>query len=260
MHSDPARDCGARSAHTQIGTPVIFDILEEFTKIALLIAGLYFAIGAYVAAKRAKFKVVDRRRLAILVAVVLAVSAIKVSEDAIGGESGPVDQTTLLFIHGHTPGALTGLFATATLTGSSHFMVPLASVTTILLLIAGRRREALLVAASVIGGAIVVYVVKMIVGRVRPALWETDEYWGSSFPSGHTLVVAAFATATLICISRIWPAAHRVALWIALLWIVLVALSRMVLGVHWPTDVLAAALVGAFLPLAISVVLEFRNS
>jgi undecaprenyl-diphosphatase len=59
-------------------------------------------------------------------------------------------------------------------------------------------------------------------------------------------------------VSRIRPAARKLALSIAILWISLVAISRLVLGVHWPTDVLAAACIGAFLPLAMSVVLELR--
>ena len=96
----------------------------------------------------------------------------------------------------------------------------------------------------------------MAAGRARPALWATEWYWGSSFPSGHTLVVAAIATAGVLCVSRIRPAARGAALSLAFVWILLVALSRMVLGVHWPTDVLAAAFIGAFLPLAISVALE----
>ena len=123
-----------------------------------------------------------------------------------------------------------------------------------------RRYEAILLASSVITASIVVYLLKMAVGRERPALWDTEWYWGSSFPSGHTLVFAAFATATVICIGRLWPAAHKVALVAGLSGVVLVGLSRLVLGVHWPTDVLAAACIGMFLPLAINVALEIRQA
>jgi hypothetical protein len=52
--------------------------------------------------------------------------------------------------------------------------------------------------------------------------------------------------------------ARGFALSIAILWICLVAFSRLVLGVHWPTDVLAAACIGVSLPLAMSVALELR--
>ena len=70
---------------------------------------------------------------------------------------------------------------------------------------------------------------------------------------------AAFATAAVLCVGRIRPAARKFALPVALLWIFLVGFSRLVIGVHWPTDVLAAVCIGAFLPLAMSVALELRH-
>jgi undecaprenyl-diphosphatase len=188
------------------------------------------------------------------------VSAIKVSEDVLGGESGPIDKAILVFIHGHVPGTLTGFFEAITFTGSSRVLFPLAAAATVALLCLRRRFEALLLAASVILGATVVYAVKTAVGRARPALWEAEWYWGSSFPSGHTLVVTAFATAAVLCVGRIRPAARKYALWIALLWILLVGFSRLVIGVHWPTDVLAAVCIGAFLPLAMSLALELHHA
>ena len=97
---------------------------------------------------------------------------------------------------------------------------------------------------------------KAAVGRARPALWDTQWYWGSSFPSGHTLVVAALATATVISANRIWPGSRKFVMSIALVWVFSVGISRLVLGVHWPTDVLAAVCIGMFLPLAIGIVLE----
>ncbi len=240
---------------------MIFELIEDTTKLVLIVASLYLALGAYVRRKQPAWsKPLGKRRLAILLVLVLAVSAIKVSEDVLGGESGPIDEAILMFIRSHVPSTVTGFFEAVTFTGSSRVLFPLATAATIALMCARRRFEALLFAASVISGATVVYVLKSVVGRARPALWETEWYWGSSFPSGHTLVVAAFATAAALCVSRIWPAAREFSLSIAILWISLVALSRLVLGVHWPTDVLAAVCIGAFLPLAMSVALELRHA
>lgn len=236
---------------------MILEFIVDVTKLALIVASLSFALRAYMRRRRPVWSdAVQKRRLAILVLLVLALSAIKVGEDVLGEESGPVDEVILMFIHNLVPSSLIGVFGAVTLTGSAMALFPLAIASTVALLLAKRRREALLLGASVVSGAAVVYAAKTLTGRARPALWETDWYWGSSFPSGHTLMVAAFATAAALCISKIWPAAGGVALSIAVLWISLVAVSRLVLGVHWPTDVLAAACIGASLPLAMSVALE----
>jgi membrane-associated phospholipid phosphatase len=240
---------------------VIFELAEDLATIALAVACLYFGLGAYVRREQPAWSgPLRKRRLTMLTILVLAVCAIKVSEDVLGRESGPVDSAILLFIHGHVPDALTGFFRAVTFTGSSISLFPLTAVLTIALLYLRRRAEALLVATSVMGATLMVYVVKMAVGRDRPALWDTESYWGSSFPSGHTLVVAAFATAAALCASRIKPEARRLAVSMAIAWICLVAISRLVLGVHWPTDVLVAACVGAFLALSISVAIDLHKA
>lgn len=241
----------------RVGARVIFELIENIAKLALTVACLYFVIGSYVHHKQPTWSdPLKKRRLTTLLVLILAVSAVIVSDDVLDGESNLTDKAILLFIHSHVPNTLTGFFEAVTVTGSSRVLFPLATVTTIALLYTRRRAEALLIAASVISSSIVIYIVKMTTDRVRPALWDTEWYWGSSFPSGHTLAVAAFATATALCVSRIRPAARKFALSIAILWISLVAISRLVLGVHWPTDVLVAACIGAFLPLAINVALD----
>ena len=235
-------------------------MIKDIVKLALIAACLYFALGAYVHRQQPAWcGFLEKRRFGVLLLLVLAVVAIKVSEDVVNDESGPADELVLQFIHTHVPAALGGFFEAVTLTGSVYVLIPLSIAIVVALVFARRRFEALLLSVSVISGGIVVYVLKVFVGRSRPALWEAEWYWGSSFPSGHTLVVAAFAAAAAIGVSRIWPGRRNLAMLIAAVWIFFVAISRLVLGVHWPTDVLASACIGAFLPLAAGIALELRH-
>jgi undecaprenyl-diphosphatase len=231
-------------------------VLVDAAKLMLIAAGFYFGLGVYVRSALPLWsKPLEKRRLVVAALIVLAVLILDITEDVIGRDSGPIDGAILLFVHRHTSNTLHDFFAAVTLTGSSNVLVPLTIVCSLALTLAKHRFEALLLFASLTTSALVIYTVKAIVGRDRPALWETDFYWGSSFPSGHTLIVASFATAASICVGRIWPAMYRYVVSIALVWVFLIAISRLIVGVHWPTDVLAAVCIGTFIPLAISLVL-----
>ena len=81
---------------------MVFELIKDATKLALIVAGLYFALGVYVRRKQPAWSgPLEKGRLVIVLMLVLAVSAIKVSEDVLGGESGPIDEAILLFIRGH---------------------------------------------------------------------------------------------------------------------------------------------------------------
>ena len=69
--------------------------------------------------------------------------------------------------------------------------------------------------------------------RISCAMPPLDRY---SFPSGHTLHA--------VCFTSIACAYLPVLAWVLVPFALLVALSRMVLGLHYPTDVLAGALIG----------------
>ena len=200
-----------------------------------------------------------KRRLAVAGALTLAGAAVKLTEDVVAKESGPVDEAILWFIRAQVPAALNGFFTAITLSGSARVLVPTAVVAVVALLVARRRFEAFLLGASVITATLVVWGMKAIVNRARPALWESQWYWGSSFPSGHTLGTAAFAVAAALCVARIWPRAGTPAMAVGVLWTALVAMSRLVLGVHWPSDVLVAMCLGFFIPLLISVAQDMRR-
>ena len=230
-----------------------FELLFDLAKLAFFVVGAYLVLQASARRWRPDWSPqLAQRHLAVLGLLTLAMSAIKVIEDVVAQESGPVDTAILWFVREQVPAALRGFFAAVTLSGSAGFLLPTTVVVVAALLIAKRRFEALLLGSSMLTGVLLVYGLKTLVGRARPALWQTEWYWGSSFPSGHTLSTAAFATAAALCIARLWPRAARPAMVAALLWTGLVALSRLVLGVHWPSDVLAALCLGMFIPLAFS--------
>jgi len=240
---------------------LLLEALEDITKLALSVAALYVAVRLVLRRHQPEWSErIERRRTAFVWLLSLGAAAIMVAEDALGGESRPIDRATLLFIREWVPSALRQAFEWITLSASGRVLAPLTIAASAALLLARRRIDAALVAASVACAAAVVYVLKALVGRERPALWEAQWYWGSSFPSGHTLAVAAFATAMALVAGREWPAARVPALTLALLWVVLVGFSRLVLGVHWPTDVLVAACLGAAIPLGLSFTFEPRRA
>ncbi|MEH6491445.1 phosphatase PAP2 family protein [Halopseudomonas sp.] len=231
---------------------MLIDTLTDLGLILLSIAVLYLSLLSYARRRRPHWhRSLQQRRATVLLVLTLAVVAIRVSKAVLGGHTSELDIALLEFIHQHASPATVSGFGWITLTGSSRFLTPLGALLTAALLLARQYREALLLPLSMISAALLVYILKLAVARERPALWATDWYWGYSFPSGHTMGTAACATALALCAAQLWPARRRYALSLASLWIGLVATSRLVLGVHWPTDVLVAACLGIVLPILI---------
>ncbi len=239
-----------------VNSGFVFDIF----KLALYIACSYLALFVY--ARRFQTRWVTRlanKRFAILTLLTLLIVAVKVFEDVVSKESGPVDVALLRYLQQIVPPEMGAFFNLITLTGAAKFLVPATLMLSILFYVTQHRGQAILLAASMATGAALTYTVKLLVGRSRPELWSSTWYWGSSFPSGHTLSTAAFATALTICTAQIWPKSRYLALPLAVAWVALMGLSRLVLGVHWPTDVLAAICVGVFIPLAISLLVSAKQ-
>lgn len=229
-------------------------------KLAIYIAFGYLVFTAYARhAQTTWLLALTNRRFAVLTLLTLLVLGIKLFEDVIAKESGPVDTALLWFIRQNGPTDLTSFFYIVTLSGSGNFLAPLTAVLSSFLLINRHRREAILLAASMVSAWILTYTFKALIDRTRPDLWSASWYWGSSFPSGHTLSTAAFATALSLSMTRIWPSSRYAAAPVAVAWVLGVGLSRLVLGVHWPTDVLAAICLGIFISLAISLALDVHQ-
>jgi undecaprenyl-diphosphatase len=236
---------------------MILNALKEIVEFALIVVLLYFALRGFARWRRGKLnESIGRNRMLTVILLALALMAIKVGEDVLEGESGPMDEATLRYIREHVPPPLERFFRAITLTGSWRCLVPLVIAVSVAFLAMGKRFEALLLSISAVTSTLIVYLIKTAVGRARPSLWETDWYWGSSFPSGHTLQTATVASALVICLAR---SRYNTARWLApfaILWIIAVAMSRLVLGVHWPSDVLTAACLGVIIPFVLQSLLE----
>jgi membrane-associated phospholipid phosphatase len=109
-----------------------------------------------------------------------------------------------------------------------------------------RKFTVLLYLAAVgIGVSLLNNGLKLLVHRERPAVLQLTSPSGYSFPSGHTAAAAACWAAIAVVVARKWPRpGRRAAAVVALVITLVVGASRVLLGVHWLTDVIAGAIFG----------------
>ena len=136
---------------------------------------------------------------------------------------------------------------TVTWAGSAVVLVPLCAVCCFVLARAGRPGEAITLALTLGGAILIANLGKALVDRPRPAVEHLQHVSGPSFPSGHATQAGAF-WASLLLLMISWPVSPR-KVWLAWLSVVVivvaVAWSRLYLGVHYPSDVIAGAAIGA---------------
>jgi undecaprenyl-diphosphatase len=137
--------------------------------------------------------------------------------------------------------------------GSTWWLTVLVVIAAVVLLRAGRRRTTVFLVSTSITTGLLIRLLKALVARDRPSLLDpVATAAGKSFPSGHALGSTAVYGALLVAFApRMSPRARRIAV---AGWFVLVAsicFTRLALGVHFITDVLAGFVLGcAWLALA----------
>jgi membrane-associated phospholipid phosphatase len=143
--------------------------------------------------------------------------------------------------------ALTSAARVVTWAGSAWLLVPLALACCAALVRAGLRREALVLALSIGGAMLLSDLIKQLVSRPRPPIEHLQRVTGSSFPSGHATQASAFWFSLVLVLRAAGASrtATRLAAGLAVALVLAVAASRVYLGVHYPSDVVAGMLLGA---------------
>lgn len=191
----------------------------------------------------------------ILAAVLAMTSAawifVEVADEVADGDTRSLDRALMLALHPQPDGGPLWLQAAArdlTALGSTTVLALLVCAAAAFLLLSGRRRAASFVLAWTASGALASMLLKGVFSRPRPDLVPHGDFVTSaSFPSGHAMLSAIVYLTLGALLARL--ASERVQkLYImaaALFLSAIVGLSRVYLGVHWPTDVLAGWAAGA---------------
>ena len=146
----------------------------------------------------------------------------------------------------HATSTSTTVLRVLTHIGSTAFALPLAVVVGVTegRRLANRSVPAFLVLVEA-GQLLLANFIKVVVDRARPAINPLAGFSAPSFPSGHTATAAATFAALALLLGRRRSPRVRVALAAAAAGLTtLVACTRVLLGVHWTTDVLAGAALG----------------
>ena len=180
--------------------------------------------------------------LAVSVFVVWAF--IELADEVLEGESRSFDRAVLLWIHSRSPGWIDEPMRLVTALGYFWSVLPLLAVAVVLFYRIGWRLSAVLLVVSTGGSIVLTTVLKGVFKRARPELFDSG-YQASfySFPSGHaTVAVGFYGMLTVILAYRLEGLARWAVAASGVLMVLLIGFSRLYLGVHYPTDILAGYL------------------
>jgi undecaprenyl-diphosphatase len=190
----------------------------------------------------------------VVVSLVLAAAGIwifaELTEEVVDGGAHQVDEAILLWINQHSNSRLDRLSLQITAVGNGGAVVVLTLVASAFLWVARQRLAILLLISGVLGADIVNRVLKTTFDRPRPELFVLETPFSrplsASFPSGHATGAVAFYLVLAYLLGRLGGKGwfRVVANGLAVALVLAIGASRMYLGVHYPSDVLAGWLIG----------------
>lgn len=182
----------------------------------------------------------------------------ELAEEVWEQESFAWDEPILLFMQAHNTPTGDAFFILFTQLGRSWVIVPFCLLVGLGLLVRRLPLQALFWSVATFGGMLLPIPAKVLFGRPRPDLWAPLIPEPTlSFPSGHATSSMVAASALMILA---WPTRWR---WLAIIggtaFTLCVGLSRIYLGVHFPSDVVAGWCVGMMWVLGVRTILHVHE-
>jgi undecaprenyl-diphosphatase len=181
--------------------------------------------------------------LAGLVAAALALALFSwLGREVLTGVTPVLDEQLRSALHDVASPPLTRLMIAASRYGGPAWLAPIGGALAIAFLMHGWRRGAVLVLVTMAGAGLLEMLLKLAFARVRPAaFFDYPLPVSHSFPSGHAFFAASFFGGLAVLVSgRVRGKLLHAVIWLAAVALtLLVGISRVYLGVHYPSDVLA---------------------
>lgn len=180
-------------------------------------------------------------------AIGLTIAFAKFASRVVSGRTQAFDDAVMTFIGNHQYPAVTSVMLEITMLGTGTVVMTMALIAAVFLWLNAHKHSATLLAIATGGGVVLNGLLKAGFDRPRPHIFE----WGtnavsSSFPSGHAMSAAIVYGTVAYLAARLQKraASRMLTMVLAALMIVLICASRLYLGVHYPSDVLAGVTIG----------------
>ncbi|WP_312113282.1 phosphatase PAP2 family protein [Brevibacillus reuszeri] len=208
------------------------------------------------------------KQYALICLLIIAVSLFvfgKLGQEMLEQELYAFDSFVITKVQSLITPKLTSVMLFFTFLASTKSLLTLTVIAIGLMLWQHKRWEALFLLLALGGGMVFNLLLKWLYRRERPSIQRLIEESGYSFPSGHSMAAFLFfgMMAMLLTLFVVSRAAKAVIILIAAVLILLVGISRIYLGVHYPSDVLAGFVAGGvwlvMCLLGLKIVVETRS-
>lgn len=172
---------------------------------------------------------------------------VKLAGRVVSGRTQRFDDAVMTFIAGHQYGALKAAMLEITMLGTGTVVLTMVLIAAAFLWLNQHKPSAILLGVATGGGILLNNLLKSGFDRPRPQVFE----WGtqamtSSFPSGHAMSAAIVYSTVAYLVARLQRrhATRVLTMTLAFVLVTLICISRLYLGVHYPSDVLAGVTIG----------------